>query len=45
MMQTVIEAGLIASLVNLFQNVVFEIKKEVASAFSNATFGGTPEQI
>jgi len=45
MMQAVIEAGLIAPLVNLLQNAEFDIKKEAAWALSNATFGGTPEQI
>ncbi|MCI20505.1 importin subunit alpha-1-like, partial [Trifolium medium] len=41
----VIEAGLIASLVNLFQNAEFDIKKEAACAFYNASSGGTNEQI
>jgi hypothetical protein len=45
MMQAVIEAGLIASLVNLFQNAEFDIKKEAAWAFYNASSGGTNDQI
>lgn len=44
-MQSVIEAGLIAPLVNLLQNAEFDIKKEAAWAISNATSGGTHEQI
>jgi hypothetical protein len=44
-MQAVIEAGLIAPLVSLLQNAEFEIKKEAAWAISNATSGGTHEQI
>ena len=43
--QTVIEAGLIAPLVNLLQTAEFDIKKEAAWAISNATSGGTNEQI
>ena len=43
--QAVIEAGLIASLVNFLQNAEFDIKKEAAWAISNATSGGTHEQI
>ncbi|KAI7739892.1 hypothetical protein M8C21_026816, partial [Ambrosia artemisiifolia] len=42
---TVIEAGLIAPLVNLLQTAEFDIKKEAAWAISNATSGGTNEQI
>lgn len=44
-MQAVIEAGLIGPLVNLLQNAEFDIKKEAAWAISNATSGGTHEQI
>jgi hypothetical protein len=44
-MQAVIEAGLIAPLVSLLQNAEFDIKKEAAWAISNATSGGTHEQI
>ena len=44
-MQAVVEAGLIAPLVNLLQNAEFDIKKEAAWAISNATSGGTHEQI
>ena len=43
--QSVIEAGLIAPLVNLLQNSEFDIKKEAAWAISNATSGGSNEQI
>lgn len=43
--QAVIEAGLVAPLVVLLQNAEFEIKKEAAWAISNATSGGTHEQI
>lgn len=45
LLQAVIEAGLIGPLVNLLQNAEFDIKKEAAWAISNATSGGTPEQI
>lgn len=44
-MQSVIDASLIGPLVNLLQNAEFDIKKEAAWAISNATSGGTPEQI
>lgn len=44
-MQAVIEAGIIAPLVNLLGNAEFEIKKEAAWAVSNATSGGTHEQL
>lgn len=40
-----IEAGLIAPLVTLLQTAEFEIKKEAAWAISNATSGGTHDQI
>jgi hypothetical protein len=45
MLQAVIEAGLIAPLVNLLQNAEFEVQKEAAWVFFNATSGGTHEQI
>jgi hypothetical protein len=32
-------------LINLLQNAEFDVKKEAAWAISNATSGGTPEQI
>ena len=38
-------AGLIRPLVNLLQNAEFDIKKEAAWAISNATSGGTHQQI
>ncbi|RVW39928.1 Importin subunit alpha-1 [Vitis vinifera] len=44
-MQAVIEAGVIAPLVHLLQTAEFDIKKEAAWAISNATSGGTHEQI
>ena len=44
-MQTVIEAGLVAPLVNLLQSAEFDIKKEASWAISNATSGGIHEQI
>lgn len=40
-----IEAGLISPLVNLLQTAEFDIKKEAAWAISNATSGGSHEQI
>lgn len=40
-----IEAALIGPLVNLLQTAEFDIKKEAAWAISNATSGGTHEQI
>ncbi|KAL2236575.1 UNVERIFIED_CONTAM: Importin subunit alpha [Sesamum indicum] len=43
--QAVIEAGIISPLVVLLQNAEFEIKKEAAWAISNATSGGTNDQI
>ncbi|KAE8679275.1 Importin subunit alpha-2 [Hibiscus syriacus] len=43
--EAVIEANIIVPLVHLLQNAEFDIKKEAAWAISNATSGGTPEQI
>ncbi|XP_020890253.1 importin subunit alpha-1-like [Arabidopsis lyrata subsp. lyrata] len=43
--QSVIDANLIPPLVNLAQNAEFEIKKEAVCAISNATVGGSPNQI
>ena len=40
-----IAAGIIGPLVHLLQTAEFEIKKEAAWAISNATSGGTHEQI
>lgn len=45
MWQCVVEANIIAPLVNLLQNAEFDIKKEAAWAISNATSGGSQEQI
>lgn len=44
-MQFVVDAGIISPLVNLLQNAEFDIKKEAAWAISNATSGGSPDQI
>jgi hypothetical protein len=41
----VIEANIFGPLVNLLQNAEFDIKKEAAWAISNATSGGSHEQI
>jgi hypothetical protein len=43
--QAVLEAGIIGPLVQLLQNAEFEIKKEAAWAISNASSGGSHEQI
>ncbi|KAH9766265.1 Importin subunit alpha-4 [Citrus sinensis] len=43
--QAVIEANIIAPLVYLLQHAEFEVKKEASWAISNATSGGTREQI
>ncbi|CAI9260937.1 unnamed protein product [Lactuca saligna] len=43
--QTFIEANVIGPLIHLLQNEEFDIKKEVASAISNATSGGSHDQI
>ncbi|KEH41662.1 importin subunit alpha [Medicago truncatula] len=43
--QAVIEAKIFGPLVNLLQNAKFDIKKEAARAISNATSGGSHEQI
>ena len=40
-----IEADIIGPLVNLLQNAEFDIKKEAAWAISNATSGGSHDQI
>lgn len=45
MLQTVVEADLIAPLVTLLQNAEFDVKKEAAWAISNATSGGSHDQI
>ena len=44
-LQAVIEANIIGPLVQLLQNAEFDIKKEAAWAISNATSGGSHEQI
>jgi importin subunit alpha-6/7 len=41
----VINAGIIGPLLQLLQTAEFDIKKEAAWAVSNATSGGSPEQI
>ncbi|KAH0863636.1 hypothetical protein HID58_080847 [Brassica napus] len=43
--QAVVGAGLVLPLVHLLQNAEFDIKKEAAWAISNATSGGSHEQI
>lgn len=43
--QAVIASGIIAPLVQLLDSAEFDIKKEAAWAISNATSGGTNEQI
>lgn len=43
--QSVIDAGIFAPLIQLLHLAEFEIKKEAAWAISNATSGGTNEQI
>lgn len=43
--KAVIDANVIPPLINLLTNAEFDIKKEAAWAISNATSGGTPEQI
>jgi len=43
--QAVIDANIIPPLVALLASAEFDIKKEAAWAVSNATSGGTPEQI
>lgn len=40
-----IEADIIGPLVNLLQSAEFDIKKEAAWAISNATSGGSHDQI
>jgi hypothetical protein len=44
-LQAVIDANIIAPLVHLLQTAEFDIKKEAAWAISNATSGGTNDQI
>ncbi|PPR96931.1 hypothetical protein GOBAR_AA23747 [Gossypium barbadense] len=43
--QAIIEANIIAPLVHLLQNAEFDIKEQAAKAISNATSGGTHDQI
>jgi len=44
-LQAAINANIIAPLVQLLQTAEFDIKKEAAWAISNATSGGTHDQI
>lgn len=44
-LQAVIDANIIPPLVQLLQNAEFDIKKEAAWAISNATSGGTHDQL
>ncbi|KAG8479332.1 hypothetical protein CXB51_029797 [Gossypium anomalum] len=43
--QAIIEANIIAPLVHLLQDFNFDIQKQAATAISNATSGGTHDQI
>ncbi len=43
--QMVINAGVFPKLIELLSSSEFDIQKEAAWAVSNATSGGTPEQI
>ena len=43
--QAVIEAGIMQSLGRVLHNAEFEVKKEAAWGISNATSGGTHDQI
>jgi hypothetical protein len=43
--QAIIDANIIPPLVSLLATAEFDIKKEAAWAISNATSGGTHEQI
>ncbi|KAL5223050.1 hypothetical protein ABZP36_027763 [Zizania latifolia] len=43
--QAVINANIIGPLLHLLQNVEFDVRKEAACAISNATSGGTHDQI
>lgn len=45
LLQAVIDANIIGPLVQLLLNAEFDVKKEAAWALSNATSGGTHEQI
>jgi hypothetical protein len=45
MLQVIIDAGLIAPMVNLYQNAEFDLKNEIVWALYNATCGATNEQI
>jgi hypothetical protein len=45
LLQAVINANIIGPLVQLLQTAEFDIKKEAAWAISNATSGGTHDQI
>lgn len=44
-LKAVIDSNIIPPLVDLLANAEFDIKKEAAWAISNATSGGTHEQI
>lgn len=43
--QCVFDAGLVDPLVKMLSNAEFDIKKEAAWAISNATSGGSAEQV
>lgn len=44
-MQTVIDANIFSVLIEILQKAEFRTRKEAAWAITNATSGGTPEQI
>lgn len=44
-MQTVIDANIFPVLIEILQKAEFRTRKEAAWAITNATSGGTPEQI
>lgn len=43
--QTVIDANIFPVLIDILQKAEFRTRKEAAWAITNATSGGTPEQI
>ena len=45
MLQAVLEAQIIPAIVHLLTTAEFDIQKEAAWAISNATNGGSPDQI
>lgn len=45
LLQTVIDANIFPVLIEILQKAEFRTRKEAAWAITNATSGGTPEQI